>query len=69
MMDRINRKLSELNDAICTAERAAGGEYTLVLIPHDAKKEVHVSINGKPTPSSFYAHALSEAHRCRDEGE
>lgn len=45
-----NQKLIQLNDALCTFERATGREYTLVLVPHTPDEEVHISHSGKPLP-------------------
>jgi len=45
---RVEAALVNLNDNLCTFERATGREYTLILIPHAPDEEIHVSQSGKP---------------------
>lgn len=47
-IDKIERKLVELNDAICYHERMAGMGYTVIVVPHDITQPVRVSMNGTP---------------------
>lgn len=44
----VDLALLRLNDALCALERANGGSHTLILLPHDHRKPVHVSMDGKP---------------------
>jgi hypothetical protein len=44
----VDLALLRLNDAICALERANGGTHTLILLPHDHRRPVHVSLDGKP---------------------
>lgn len=48
-----NHKLIELNDAICTFERATNRQYLLILIPESPDENIMISQNGKPLPSNF----------------
>ena len=45
------RKLIELDDAVCAFERGSGREYTLILVPHQPDEKIVMSQNGKPLPS------------------
>jgi hypothetical protein len=47
-MDEIEALLLNLNDAICSRERATRREYTLLLIPHHRDEPIRASVNGKP---------------------
>jgi hypothetical protein len=40
--------LLRLNDELCSLERNAGSGATLILIPHDTRLPIHVSMDGKP---------------------
>lgn len=45
---RCDAALTQLDDAICSYERATGREYTLILIPHSPDEEEIIAVNGKP---------------------
>lgn len=64
---RIATQLLRLDDAICERERDAGRGHTLILIPHDRREEVHISLDGKPVAASI-DEAVRTALALRFEG-
>jgi hypothetical protein len=46
--DDVELALVRLNDALCSLERDAGPGSTLVLIPHDGRLSLRLSLDGKP---------------------
>lgn len=56
----IDIALLRLNDALCALERANGGSHTLVLLPHDHRKPVHVSLDGKPQDLKMLVPTVAE---------
>lgn len=64
--------LIRLNDALCSFEREAGREYTLILVPKRPDERIHMSENGKPVnfdidPRSILEDALQE-REMREQG-
>jgi hypothetical protein len=59
--------LLRLNDAACNDERGSGVEYTVIVIPHDPKEEIEISVNGKPTTAPTLAQAVAFATMDRSE--
>ncbi len=44
----IELPLLRLNEVICEAERAGGAGHTVLVIPHDPREPVAISLDGKP---------------------
>ncbi len=53
--EAIARALHDLDVALCEHERLAGWGSTLILVPHRADVEPHVSLDGKPVPDDVEA--------------
>lgn len=51
--ERCNHKFIELNDALCTFERATDRQYLLILIPESSDEDIVISQSGKPLPPGF----------------
>ncbi len=72
---RCDAALTQLDDAICSYERATGREYVLIIIPHSADEKVVVTLSGKPLSPSAHPVSPQEAFdfamrmRSREEGE
>ncbi|NIP33085.1 hypothetical protein GWN26_13570 [Candidatus Saccharibacteria bacterium] len=48
--DECESALINLNDRLCSFERATSREYTLILVPHNKDEKIHISQSGKPIP-------------------
>jgi hypothetical protein len=44
------KAIINLNDTLCSFERATGREYTVIIVPHAKDEKILMSQNGKPLP-------------------
>lgn len=67
-----SQALGQLDDALCTFERATGRKYTLILVPESPDEEIYMSQSGKPlsrdldmSPIEILGRALSRRQKVR----